>query len=492
MYSFQQSLRDAALDYQSELIANKNLSQWLDDDTRALLFNENDYSDMMNTINGLNDEMSRAYKKYKSDINKLGKDDYYQEQQITNAYNRRVEQLKEQLEVAKQNLEVTKKNAEFQNTLKERDTRILVGDRWVNVADPEKLYNTQLEATKATMARDNLIQDNVENENVRKMEEQSDKTQEIISANQQYIDTLSNINGEEAVRHAETMESLEALIATNNALNGNSIKWANIFENSDKSIYSQLAGFSDIELGDNFSYNTDYANNQSVVDFLHKAGIYSDEAYNAISKMNETHVNSKVTTDNNSLQYSQRFDHGGLESEMTLGKNGDKKLAQYREDNAPTEDPAEKVQEYLDLQNKQNGLLTPSQRKELQKWEALVNQERANNRLYYDTPINYSGLSEFGDRFEPVTLQGMVASSNFENIMTKMMEYYASPMAMPDLIPQSPQQMPATNNSTSTTESITFTGDINVTDPVPDANAFVDSLTDKVKSQYPIIKNTKI
>lgn len=491
-YSFQQSLRDAALDYQSELIANKNLSQWLDDDTRALLFNENDYSDMMNTINGLNDEMSRAYKKYKSDINKLGKDDYYQEQQITNAYNRRVEQLKEQLEVAKQNLEVTKKNAEFQNTLKERDTRILVGDRWVNVADPEKLYNTQLEATKATMARDNLIQDNVENENVRKMEEQSDKTQEIISANQQYIDTLSNINGEEAVRHAETMESLEALIATNNALNGNSIKWANIFENSDKSIYSQLAGFSDIELGDNFSYNTDYANNQSVVDFLHKAGIYSDEAYNAISKMNETHVNSKVTTDNNSLQYSQRFDHGGLESEMTLGKNGDKKLAQYREDNAPVEDPTEKVQEYLDLQNKQNGLLTPSQRKELQKWEALANQERANNRLYYDTPTNYSGSSEFGDRFEPVTLQGMVASSNFENIMTKMMEYYASPMAMPDLIPQSPQQMPATNNSTSTTESITFTGDINVTDPVPDANAFVDSLTDKVKSQYPIIKNTKI
>lgn len=491
-YSFQQSLRDAALDYQSELIANKNLSQWLDDDTRALLFNENDYSDMMNTINGLNDEMSRAYKKYKSDINKLGKDDYYQEQQITNAYNRRVEQLKEQLEVAKQNLEVTKKNAEFQNTLKERDTRILVGDRWVNVADPEKLYNTQLEATKATMARDNLIQDNVENENVRKMEEQSDKTQEIISANQQYIDTLSNINGEEAVRHAETMESLEALIATNNALNGNSIKWANIFENSDKSIYSQLAGFSDIELGDNFSYNTDYANNQSVVDFLHKAGIYSDEAYNAISKMNETHVNSKVTTDNNSLQYSQRFDHGGLESEMTLGKNGDKKLAQYREDNAPVEDPTEKVQEYLDLQNKQNGLLTPSQRKELQKWEALANQERANNRLYYDTPTNYSGSSEFGDRFEPVTLQGMVASSNFENIMTKMMEYYASPMAMPDLIPQSPQQMPTTNNTTTTTESITFTGDINVTDPVPDANAFVDSLTDKVKSQYPIIKNTKI
>ena len=498
-YSFQQSLRDAALDYQSELIANKNLSQWLDDDTRALLFNENDYSDMMNTINGLNDEISRAYKKYKSDINKLGKDDYYQEQQITNAYNRRVEQLKEQLEVAKQNLEVTKKNAEFQNTLKERDTRILVGDRWVNVADPEKLYNTQLEATKATMARDNLIQDNVENENVRQMEKQNDKTQEIISANQQYIDTLSNINGEEAVRHAETMESLEALIATNNALSGNSIKWANIFENSDKSIYSQLAGLSDIELGDNFSYNTDYANNQGHADEMHKAGIYSDEAYNAISKMNETHVNSKVTTDNNSFQYSQRFEHGGLESEIALGKNGDKKLAQYREDNAePIIDYWEEIQKYIDLQNKQNGILTPTQLEEAQRLEYLRNKKIADEGLDYEQ-TNLFGSQKFDnqlpkltDRFEPVTLQGMVASSNFENIMTKMMEYYASPMAMPDLIPQSPQQMPATNNSTSTTESITFTGDINVTDPVPDANAFVDSLTDKVKSQYPIIKNTKI
>lgn len=498
-YSFQQSLRDAALDYQSELIANKNLSQWLDDDTRALLFNENDYSDMMNTINGLNNEMSRAYKKYKSDINTLGKDDYYQEQQITNAYNRRIEQLKEQLEVAKQNLEVTKKNAEFQNTLKERDTRILVGDRWVNVADPEKLYNTQLEATKATMARDNLIQDNVENENVRQMEKQSDKTQEIISANQQYIDTLSNINGEEAVRHAETMESLEALIATNNALSGNSIKWANIFENSDKSIYSQIAGLSDIELGDNFSYNTDYANNQGHVDEIHKAGIYSDEAYNAISKMNETHVNSKVTTDNNSFQYSQRFEHGGLESEIALGKNGDKKLAQYREDNAePIIDYWEEIQKYIDLQNKQNGILTPTQLEEAQRLEYLRNKKIADEGLDYEQ-TNLFGSQKFDnqlpkltDRFEPVTLQGMVASSNFENIMTKMMEYYASPMAMPDLIPQSPQQMPATNNSTSTTESITFTGDINVTDPVPDANAFVDSLTDKVKSQYPIIKNTKI
>ena len=84
----------------------------------------------------------------------------------------------------------------------------------------------------------------------------------------------------------------------------------------------------------------------------------------------------------------------------------------------------------------------------------------------------------------------------FDNEATDVLwEFAKNPQNFIDqvsIFKQSPQQMPATNNSTSTTESITFTGDINVTDPVPDANAFVDSLTDKVKSQYPIIKNTKI
>ena len=71
--------------------------------------------------------MARAYKKYKSDISTLGEEDYYQEQQITNAYNRRIEQLKEQLEVAKQNLEVMKgKNAEFPKYIKKNVTLVFL------------------------------------------------------------------------------------------------------------------------------------------------------------------------------------------------------------------------------------------------------------------------------------------------------------------------------------------------------------------------------
>lgn len=613
-YSFQQSLRDAALDYQSELIANKNLSQWLDDDTRALLFNENDYSDMMNTINGLNNEMARAYKKYKSDISTLGEEDYYQEQQITNAYNRRIEQLKEQLEVAKQNLEVTKKNAEFQNTLKERDTRILVGDRWVNVADPEKLYNTQLEATKAQMSLDNIMQDNAENQNVRDMEAQSDITQKMISANDKYIEVLNGLSDDEKKRHAETLESTEALIASNIMLGGSNIGWANEYSTSDESFNGQVAGLNNVEIGRQFYYNKDYDLNQSSLDDLLKDGVISEEIHKAFSKINETHRNNKLTADPVNSKYApQTFEHNGLESTSPMGANGDAKVQMKQaEQTEQITDYAAELEKYYELAKKQNGYLSAEDRAKAQRLEL------ARNLKIYSSGLDYEQTSDFGAQIfandfsqdysdienfckengglteqeaiffdswhasheEYIALADMLLSTGQDNtkllsalneqlgiklsemITNKIEEYNANlpsvgsiatahyatgtksakgGLAITDedgyeaklrklsagrysmlnagdmvfdkeatdvlwefaknpqnfidqvsIFKQSPQQMPTTNNSTSTTESITFTGDINVTDPVPDANAFVDSLTDKVKSQYPIIKNTKI
>ena len=613
-YSFQQSLRDAALDYQSELIANKNLSQWLDDDTRALLFNENDYSDMMNTINGLNNEMARAYKKYKSDISTLGEEDYYQEQQITNAYNRRIEQLKEQLEVAKQNLEVTKKNAEFQNTLKERDTRILVGDRWVNVADPEKLYNTQLEATKAQMSLDNIMQDNAENQNVRDMEAQSDITQKMISANDKYIEVLNGLSDDEKKRHAETLESTEALIASNIMLGGSNIGWANEYSTSDESFNGQVAGLNNVEIGRQFYYNKDYDLNQSSLDDLLKDGVISEEIHKVFSKINETHRNNKLTADPVNSKYApQTFEHDGLESTSPMGANGDAKVQMKQaEQTEQITDYAAELEKYYELAKKQNGYLSAEDRAKAQRLEIARNIKVASSPLDYEqtsdfgAPIfandfsqDYSDIENFckengglteqeaiffdswhASHEEYIALADMLLSTGQDNtkllsalneqlgiklsemITNKIEEYNANlpsvgsiatahyatgtksakgGLAITDedgyeaklrklsvgrysmlnagdmvfdkeatdvlwefaknpqnfidqvsIFKQSPQQMPTTNNSTTTTESITFTGDINVTDPVPDANAFVDSLTDKVKSQYPIIKNTKI
>lgn len=609
-YSFQQSLRDAALDYQSELIANKNLSQWLDDDTRELLFNENDYSKMMSEIDSLNAEVARKYKKYRADIAKLKPEEYYKEQQITNEYNRQVEELKEQLEVAKQNLDLTKKNAELQNTLKERDTRILVGDRWVNVADPEKLYNAQLESTKAQLSLDNLVQSNVENENVRDIERQSDLTQKMISANENYISELNNLNDDEKLRHAETLDSLDALIASNIMLSDNHIKWMNDYSTSGDSFYGQVYGLTDTELGEGWDYNNDHYGNIDRWKELYESGAISEDYYKRFANINENQHNLKDKSDPNSVQYSDMFEYGGKEYDYHMGANGDAKV-QMKQTEQITDYAAE-LEKYYELAKKQNGYLSAEDRAKAQRLEI------ARNLKIYSSGLDYEQTSDFGAQIftndfsqdysdienfckengglteqeaiffdswhasheEYIALADMLLSTGQDNtkllsalneqlgiklsemITNKIEEYNANlpsvgsiatahyatgtksakgGLAITDedgyeaklrklsvgrysmlnagdmvfdkeatdvlwefaknpqnfidqvsIFKQSPQQMPATNNSTSTTESITFTGDINVTDPVPDANAFVDSLTDKVKSQYPIIKNTKI
>lgn len=612
-YSFQQSLRDAALDYQSELIANKNLSQWLDDDTRELLFNENDYSKMMSEIDSLNAEVARKYKKYRADIAKLKPEEYYKEQQITNEYNRQVEELKEQLEVAKQNLDLTKKNAELQNTLKERDTRILVGDRWVNVADPEKLYNAQLESTKAQLSLDNLVQSNVENENVRDIERQSDLTQKMISANENYISELNNLNDDEKLRHAETLDSLDALIASNIMLSDNHIKWMNDYSTSGDSFYGQVYGLTDTELGEGWDYNNDHYGNIDRWKELYESGAISEDYYKRFANINENQHNLKDKSDPNSVQYSDMFEYGGKEYDYHMGKNSDAKVQMKQaEQTEQITDYAAELEKYYELAKKQNGYLSAEDRAKAQRLEL------ARNLKIYSSPLDYEQTSDFGapifandfsqdysdiENFckengglteqeaiffdswhasheEYIALADMLLSTGQDNtkllsalneqlgiklsemITNKIEEYNANlpsvgsiatahyatgtksakgGLAITDedgyeaklrklsvgrysmlnagdmvfdkeatdvlwefaknpqnfidqvsIFKQSPQQMPATNNSTSTTESITFTGDINVTDPVPDANAFVDSLTDKVKSQYPIIKNTKI
>lgn len=612
-YSFQQSLRDAALDYQSELIANKNLSQWLDDDTRELLFNENDYSKMMSEIDSLNAEVARKYKKYRADIAKLKPEEYYKEQQITNEYNRQVEELKEQLEVAKQNLDLTKKNAELQNTLKERDTRILVGDRWVNVADPEKLYNAQLESTKAQLSLDNLVQSNVENENVRDIERQSDLTQKMISANENYISELNNLNDDEKLRHAETLDSLDALIASNIMLSDNHIKWMNDYSTSGDSFYGQVYGLTDTELGEGWDYNNDHYGNIDRWKELYESGAISEDYYKRFANINENQHNLKDKSDPNSVQYSDMFEYGGKEYDYHMGANGDAKVQRKQTEQAENiVDYAAELEKYYELAKKQNGYLSAEDRAKAQRLEL------ARNLKIYSSGLDYEQTSDFGAQMftndfsqdysdienfckengglteqeaiffdswhasheEYIALADMLLSTGQDNtkllsalneqlgiklsemITNKIEEYNANlpsvgsiatahyatgtksakgGLAITDedgyeaklrklsvgrysmlnagdmvfnkeatdvlwefaknpqnfidqvsIFKQSPQQMPTTNNSTSTTESITFTGDINVTDPVPDANAFVDSLTDKVKSQYPIIKNTKI
>ncbi len=137
------------------------------------------------------------------------------------------------------------------------------------------------------MSLDNLVQSNVENENVRDIERQSDLTQKMISANENYISELNNLMMMKKKRHAETLDSLDALIASNIMLGGSNIGWANEYSTSDESFNGQVYGLNNVEIGRQFYYNKDYDLNQSSLDDLLKDGVISEEIHKVFSKINE-------------------------------------------------------------------------------------------------------------------------------------------------------------------------------------------------------------
>ena len=464
------------------------------------------------------------------------------------------------------------------------------------------------------MSLDNIMQDNAENQNVRDMEAQSDITQKMISANDKYIEVLNGLSDDEKKRHAETLESTEALIASNIMLGGSNIGWANEYSTSDESFNGQVAGLNNVEIGRQFYYNKDYDLNQSSLDDLLKDGVISEEIHKVFSKINETHRNNKLTADPVNSKYApQTFEHDGLESTSPMGANGDAKVQMKQaEQTEQITDYAAELEKYYELAKKQNGYLSAEDRAKAQRLEIARNIKVANSPLNYEQTSDFGaqifandfsqdysdienfckengGLTEqeaiFFDSWhasheEYIALADMLLSTGQDNtkllstlneqlgiklsemITNKIEEYNANlpsvgsiatahyatgtksakgGLAITDedgyeaklrklsvgrysmlnagdmvfdkeatdvlwefaknpqnfidqvsIFKQSPQQMPATNTTRTSTEINQFNGDIVLTEHIQNGNEFVRSLTDKINEQYSITKNMKI
>lgn len=187
-----QTLRDEEREITKTLQANKHLDEWLGEETRRALFNDEDYAVEMNAINEIRDEAEKLYKDYRSDIKALKEADWWKEEKITAEYNKQLEALNERLDIAKQSLEVAKKQTEYENALKERDTQVYLGNRVVNIADPEKLYNLSLERAEAQINLEDTKTTNAENAEVRNMQRISDELANTIASMGHLFEELAN------------------------------------------------------------------------------------------------------------------------------------------------------------------------------------------------------------------------------------------------------------------------------------------------------------
>ena len=140
-YEITSQLREARKNINNQLQESLTMYQYLDKETRKLIFNEEDYVQLSKELNKIEKESAKLQKDYYERISraKTQEDLEY----ITAQYERQNELLMSRYEIAQKELDVVKARTSLENTLNERNTQMFINGRWQWVADQKAIVDAQ-------------------------------------------------------------------------------------------------------------------------------------------------------------------------------------------------------------------------------------------------------------------------------------------------------------------------------------------------------------
>lgn len=144
------NVAEAQHEINKELEASKTMYEYLDEDTRKLLFNQEDYNILSDELIDIRAEAEKLQRRYNNDILTATEENL---EQITSQYEMQYEMLMKSYEIAKAELEVAKKRQQLDNVLNERKVRMFVDGQWQWVANTQDVINAQSELADAEYAR---------------------------------------------------------------------------------------------------------------------------------------------------------------------------------------------------------------------------------------------------------------------------------------------------------------------------------------------------
>lgn len=220
------------------------------------------------------------------------------------------------------------------------------------------------------------------------MEMDSATTQELISANDKYVETLQALDDDEKIRHAEQMASTEELTLALHTLSTDYIPWLNEYEYAYR---PQMASFTDVEWGNGYDYNYDHA--QGLEDFANLVfglGDVPDYFVKAVNKRLESERNNKVTSDPINTKYApQTTEYGGKTYSTHFGKNDDAILADYITSSMT---PQEILDAMIEKRNNHGGYLSANDYAIAANAETELNRELFNNGQTDQQTTKWNGL----------------------------------------------------------------------------------------------------
>lgn len=140
--SHMKELRQIENDIEKTLRQSKANVQWLDRETRDLLFNQTDYYEILQKTNSIQSEITQLHANYQEKISNLNEYELDQASLLTEEYEAQVEAKKEELETLKISLQLDEKQNALNSALMERNVRVFAGGRWRQVANIQNVQKT--------------------------------------------------------------------------------------------------------------------------------------------------------------------------------------------------------------------------------------------------------------------------------------------------------------------------------------------------------------
>ena len=144
------SIAEAQHEINKELETSKTMYEYLDEETRKLLFNQEDYNTLSDELLDIQYRADKLQRQYNRDLENATLETI---ESITSNYQMQYETLMKSYEIAKADLEVAKKKAKLNNVLNERNVRMFINGSWQWVANTEDVANAKSELADAEYAK---------------------------------------------------------------------------------------------------------------------------------------------------------------------------------------------------------------------------------------------------------------------------------------------------------------------------------------------------
>lgn len=164
------AISDASHEIDKELRASKAMEEYLDKNTRKLLFNDEDYKVLSDELKSLSSQADILKSNYNRAISGAGKEEL---EEITSEYERQYDLLMKSYEIKKAELDLIKKKQKLENVLAERNVRMRINGKWIYVANTQDVINAQNEVSDAEYTLEQAKTGKSQNQELNKLSAES-------------------------------------------------------------------------------------------------------------------------------------------------------------------------------------------------------------------------------------------------------------------------------------------------------------------------------